>query len=365
MVYPWRRSAGWTSARGPFARWEDGGPAAGSGLRVAEAVAAHATNEVKPRVTRARLLLVALVTVLLGITAACSDQPVANRPPPTHPDPDAQGRTDAARRRRPRSPPGVQPAPAGRPLAGDDGARHPRAALPVQGGLRRHAAARPDDRLERPRRRHAAVHGELRGQPRGVLVGQRPGGRRGLRLPLAADAGPARRVRRGGLPADHRRALARGRQGRRRRVLPALPGLAAALLRPAARAPAQGRPRLVDRGHGRRAAHVGRPVQGVLRGPRPRRDRAHPQRRLLGHPDRARPARAAQARPVEPRGGPGHRRRRRGAAGGRRGRAHRAGGRDAAAAAAAGPAVERHPAGVARRHRPAARRARAPGPRAS
>jgi len=35
-------------------------------------------------VTRARLLLVALVTVLLGITAACSDQPVANRPPPTN-----------------------------------------------------------------------------------------------------------------------------------------------------------------------------------------------------------------------------------------------------------------------------------------
>ena len=34
--------------------------------------------------TRARLLLVALVTVLLGITAACSDQPVANRPPPTN-----------------------------------------------------------------------------------------------------------------------------------------------------------------------------------------------------------------------------------------------------------------------------------------
>ena len=34
--------------------------------------------------TRARLLLVALVTVLLGITAAWSDQPVANRPPPTN-----------------------------------------------------------------------------------------------------------------------------------------------------------------------------------------------------------------------------------------------------------------------------------------
>ena len=31
--------------------------------------------------TRARLLLVALVTVLLGITTACSDQPVAPRPP--------------------------------------------------------------------------------------------------------------------------------------------------------------------------------------------------------------------------------------------------------------------------------------------
>jgi ABC-type transport system substrate-binding protein len=36
--------------------------------------------EVEPPVTRARLLLVALVTVLLGITTACSDQPVA-RPP--------------------------------------------------------------------------------------------------------------------------------------------------------------------------------------------------------------------------------------------------------------------------------------------
>jgi hypothetical protein len=37
--------------------------------------------EVSPTVTRARLLLVALVTVLLGITTACSDQPVAPRPP--------------------------------------------------------------------------------------------------------------------------------------------------------------------------------------------------------------------------------------------------------------------------------------------
>ena len=34
--------------------------------------------------TRLRLLLVALVTVLLAITAACSDQPVANRPPPSN-----------------------------------------------------------------------------------------------------------------------------------------------------------------------------------------------------------------------------------------------------------------------------------------
>ena len=68
----------------------------------------------------------------------------------------------------------------------------------------------------------------------------------------------------------------------------------------------------------------GRPVQGLLRRPRPRRDRAHPQRRLLGHPDRARPAGAAQARPVEPRRGPHHRRRRRGAPAGRPGRAHRA-----------------------------------------
>ncbi len=37
--------------------------------------------EVEPPVTRARLLLVALVTVLLGITAACSDQPVTSPPP--------------------------------------------------------------------------------------------------------------------------------------------------------------------------------------------------------------------------------------------------------------------------------------------
>jgi ABC-type transport system substrate-binding protein len=36
---------------------------------------------VKPPVTRARLLLVALVTVLLGVATACSDQPVAGRPP--------------------------------------------------------------------------------------------------------------------------------------------------------------------------------------------------------------------------------------------------------------------------------------------
>ena len=254
----------------------------------------------------------------------------AGREPPaaeSHPDADAQGRAHAARRRRPRPPPGLQPAPAGRPLPGDDGARHPRAPLAVQGGRRRHAAARPDDRHERPRRRHAAVHGELRGQPRGVLVGQRPGGRRGLRLPLAADAEPARRVRGGGLPADHRCAVARRRQGRRRRLLPALPGVAAAVLRPVARAPAQGRPRLVDRGHRGWAAHLGRTVQGGERGPRPRRDRARPQRRLLGHAHRARPARAAQARPVEPRGGLGHRRRRRGAAGGRRRRAHGAGGR--------------------------------------
>ena len=66
---------------------------------------------------------------------------------------------------------------------------------------------------------------QIRG--RRVLVGRRAGGRRGLRLPARTAHQPARRARRGRLPADHRHQRPRRRQDRRGRVLQALPGLAA------------------------------------------------------------------------------------------------------------------------------------------
>ena len=65
---------------------------------------------------------------------------------------------------------------------------------------------------------------------------------------------------------------------------------------PAPGAPAQGRARLVDRRADQRPARVRRRVPRRLRGPGPRRDPAHPQRPVLGHPRGARPARAAPPR---------------------------------------------------------------------
>ena len=212
--------------------------------------------------------------------------------------------------------------------------------------------------------RPGPVHGQLRAEPRGVVDEQRPDRRRGLRLPLGADARRAGCRGRRRLPADHRRPLAGRRQGRRRRVLPALPGLADAVLRPAAGAPAQGRARLVDRRAGQRAARVGRPVPRRVRRPRPRRDPAHPQRPVLGHPGRPRPARAAPAG-----------RHRAGRRPGRRRRRHRAarrptttvrtalGGLQPAAADPDRAAARRHRARAAHRRRPARRRPRPAGPR--
>ena len=157
-----------------------------------------ATNEVKRPVTRARLLLVALVTVLLGITTpraptSRSRPPAARRRPP--------------RRRRPRRsptrlvvgvgdlPPGFNPhlladrSPVTTALA--------TLVLPSPFKVAADGTLQLDPTIVSSARivDSAAVHGELRAQPRGVLVGQRPGRRRGLRLPLAADAQPARRVR--------------------------------------------------------------------------------------------------------------------------------------------------------------------------
>ena len=88
-------------------------------------------------------------------------------------------------------------------------------------GRGRRAAARPDGRHQRRGDRPGPVHRHLRAEPRGVVDEQRPDRRRGLRLPLGADARRAGCRGRRRLPADHRRPLARRRQGRRRRVLPA------------------------------------------------------------------------------------------------------------------------------------------------
>ena len=141
-------------------------------------------------------------------------------------DPDAAAGAHPARGGRGRLRRGLQPAPARAPVPGHHRARQPRAALGVPCGRGRLDAPRPDDRDERRGRRQRAVHGELRAQPRGLVVVERTDRRRGLRLPLGADAQRAGRRRRRGLPAHHRGALARRRQGGRRGVLAALPGLA-------------------------------------------------------------------------------------------------------------------------------------------
>ncbi|CAA9413753.1 MAG: ABC transporter, substrate-binding protein (cluster 5, nickel/peptides/opines), partial [uncultured Pseudonocardia sp.] len=227
--------------------------------------------------------------------------------------PAADGARRAHRARRRRGGPRLrfQPAPGPARLPAVDGRGRARAAVGVPAGGRRHAAAGPDHRHQRRGRRRGAVHGELRARPGGVLVDEHADRGRGLRVPVGADARRPRRGRRGGLPPHHRGAVAGRGQGRRRGVRRALPGLAHPVRPPAARPPAQGRPRAVERGHARRPAGLRWPVPAGVRGRRAGGGGARPQRHLLGHPGRARHARPAPA---------GRRRDGRGARGRRRGR---------------------------------------------
>ena len=191
---------------------------------------------------------------------------------------------------------------------------------------------------------------------------QRPDRRRGLRLPVGADARRAGRRGRRRLPADHGRPLPRRGQGRRRRVRPALPRLEDAVLRPAPRAPAQGRPRFVDRCAGQRRPRVRRSLPGRLRRPRPRRGRAHAQRPVLGHPGGARPARAAPPGRYGARRRPRGRRRRHRAAHAGRQRPDRLGGPATSAADPDRARAGRHRARAAHGRRSARRHPRPAGP---
>ncbi len=210
-------------------------------------------------------------------------------------------RQDRDRRRRGRPAGGVQPPHPGRRLVHHPRAGHPGAAVgvPARPVRRAHVGHHRGD-LGRGERA-TAVHRQLPAGPGRVLVRQRADRRRGFQLPVAADAQPARGRRRGRLPAHHRRPLPGGGQDRRGGLRPVLPGLAHAVRRPAAGAPAQGRPGRVERRAGRQHPGFRWPVRGRCGRPGARPDHAGPQRPLLGDPGGRRPARAAVRRRRRPR----------------------------------------------------------------
>ena len=118
------------------------------------------------------------------------------------------------------------------------------------------------------------VHRHLQDQAGGAVDGQRADRRRRLLVSVAADGRPARCGGSRGLRPDHRRPVGRGRQDRRRDVLPAVSGVARALQRHPARPHRQGRARRIRRRTGAGAAGHGWPVPRGQHRPAARRDPA-------------------------------------------------------------------------------------------